>query len=316
MYTYQPDRICVNYCPEGYYEDSSYNCIAKDGGSGGGSGSCPSGQFYDGSMCVDSCPMGTFADYNNGRCVSQCPSGTFGDKYYGRCVAICSEPYYGEHIAHICVEACPEFTAPRDDTRTCESTLVYSCNDGSHELDGTTCRRYTPALKRLCCGNGVCEPLKGEDYTTCPSDCQGIDYGTLTWNSQWNNALNAQLGFGYKVDWIEQYRKFDFCIASCGIDMSLCADNWKSDSIDICGVYTGGDYTQCGEAINNIRYNTLTSSDAWNAYNNAQNQNGCNSGAGGPCGDTFCDSFNGEDCNSCPQDCGSCMWRRQLRLRH
>ena len=311
MYSYQPKMECLYSCPEGYYSDSnSWACVE-----GGVSGSCPKGQFYDGSMCTDVCPMGTFADYNSLRCVTQCPEGTFGDKYYGRCVDRCSEPYYGDKSVRVCIEGCPEFTVPNDETRTCDSTLVYSCKDPEHILEGTTCYRYSAADKRPCCGNDKCEPLKGEDYKTCPSDCLGTDYGSLTWNSQWNDALNAQIGSGYKADWTEPYRKFDFCIGSCKIDISHCADNWKSDSTAICEVYTSDDYTQCGEAVNNIRYNTLTSSEAWNAYNNAQNLNGCN-GGGATCGDTFCDSFNGEDCNSCPQDCGNCMWRRQLRLRH
>jgi hypothetical protein len=311
MYTYQPKMECVSSCPYGYTGDSyTYACLA-DGGSGGGSGSCSNGQFYDGSMCVDSCSMGTFADYNTNMCVTQCPSGTFGDKYYGKCVDRCSEPYYGEKTSHVCVEGCPEFTKPNDETRICESSLVYSCHDPGHVLEGTTCSIYSKAQKRPCCGNEKCEPLKGEDKYTCPLDCKGSDYSTLTWTSRWDGLFTIQQGYGYDADWTDVHNKFDFCLgSSCSVQLSDCASNWHSDANNICdSYYVNQDREECRNSVQSIY--SFTISQAWNVLSNAQSQNNCN-GNNNPCGDMFCDSFAGEDCNSCPRDCGDCM-RRRLR---
>jgi hypothetical protein len=316
MYTYQPSMECVYSCPYGYTGDSyTYACIADGGGGGGGSGSCSNGQLYDGSMCVDWCSMGTFADYNTNMCVTQCPSGTFGDKYYGKCVDRCSEPYYGEKTARVCVEGCPEFTKPNDETRICESSLVYSCLDPEHRLDGTTCHRYAGAQKRLCCGNEICEPLKGEDKYTCPLDCKGPDYSTLSWTSRWDGLFTIQQGYGRDADWTDAHNKFDYCLgSSCSVQLSDCANNWHSDANSVCdSYYVNQDREECGNSVHSIYSFTIMNSQGWNALANAQSQNNCNGGGGGAtCGDSFCDSINGEDCYSCSQDCGDC-WRRRLR---
>lgn len=307
-YTYQPDRTCVNYCPEGYYEDTmTYSCMVKSyGDGGGGSGSCPSGQYYDGSMCVDWCPMGTFADDNSKKCLSHCPSGTFGDKYYGKCVSICPEPYYGEKSMRICVEGCPEFTAPKDDTRTCESTLVYSCLDGSHELDGTTCYRYSGAQKRPCCGNGVCEPNKGETFYTCPADCPGTDYATLSWTSKWNDALTAPLGYGFLVDWTYEYNSFDSCIAQCNSELSGCTNDWANSARGRCqSTYTNIELQYCMDSVSSIASNQLQNQNAWDARSRAQQQSSCNGGGGWGTGcnyNNWCDSHEDCSCSDCSND--------------
>jgi hypothetical protein len=311
MYSYSPKMECMYSCPEGYYGDSSYSCIAKDGGSGGGSGSCSSGQFYHDNMCVDWCPMGFFSDYKNMRCVMQCPSGTFGDTNYWKCLDYCMDPYYGDHASHTCVTECPEFTKPNYDTRTCESTLVYTCLDPEHRLDGTTCYRYSGAQKRLCCGNNICEPNKGEDIKSCPSDCVGTDYATIKWFSKWDTGLSAPQGYGVMVDWSDVYNKFDYCMSSCGIDMGICSSNWEIDARSICdAMYSNIDRQYCSDYVMTIYYNNLQNENIRTAYNNAQSQSGCNGGGGATCGDTFCDYSNNEDCKSCPQDCGHCMSRR------
>jgi hypothetical protein len=313
MYSYSPKMECMYSCPEGYYGDSSYTCIAKDGGSGGGSGYCSSGQIMYDNMCVDWCPMGFYADYNTMRCVTQCPSGTFGDSNYAKCVDRCMEPYYGDHVSHTCVTECPEFTKPNYDTRTCDSSLVYSCLDSEHRLEGSTCYRYSGAQKRPCCGNGVCEPNKGETFYTCRADCPGTDYASLSWTSQWNSELTAPQGYGYEVDWSFEYNAFDSCIAQCSSEMSGCTSDWANNARNRCqGTYVNIDLQYCMDSVSNTANNQLQSQSAWDARAKAQEQNGCNGSGGATCGDTFCDYFNGEDCNSCPQDCGYCM-RRRLR---
>ena len=320
MYTYQPSMVCVYSCPYGYYGDSNtYSCMVDSGSGGGGaSGSCQNGQFYDGNGCVDWCPMGTFADYNNYRCVSQCPDGTFGDMYSNRCVNTCPEPQYGEPSSRVCVEGCPEFTAPDEGTRICKSTLVYICQDTEHMLEGTTCYRYVGAQKRLCCGNGICEPLKGEDKYTCRSDCPGTNYATLTWTSRWDGLFTPPQGYGYDADWTDAYNKFDFCLgSSCSVQLSDCANNWQSDANAVCdSYYVNQEREECRNSVNYVYSFTIMNSQGWNALANAQSQNNCNGGgnSGATCGDYFCDSMNGEDCYSCSQDCGDCM--RQRRLRH
>jgi hypothetical protein len=259
--------------------------------------------------------MGTFADYNSMRCVSQCPEGTFGDKYYGKCVNRCSEPYYGEKTSRVCGEGCPEFTKPNDETRICESSLVYSCQNTEHILEGAMCYRYSGAQKRPCCGNGICEPLKGEDKYTCRSDCPGTNYATLTWTSRWDGLFTAPQGYGYDADWTDAYNKFDFCLgSSCSVQLSDCAWNWHSDANSICdSYYVNQDMYECRNSVQSIY--SFKISQAWNVLSNAQGQNNCNGGGGGAtCGDYFCDSINGENCGTCPQDCGDCM--RQRRLRH
>jgi hypothetical protein len=312
MYTYQPNMECVYSCPSGYTGDSyTYSCMADSGSGGGGSGSCQNGQIMHDNMCVDWCPMGTFADYNTNMCVTQCPRGTFGDKTYNKCVDRCSEPYYGDLQAHVCVEGCPEFTKPNDEKRTCESSLVYYCISSEDILEGTTCNRYTQSQKRPCCGNGVCEPEKGETFYTCRSDCPGTNYATLSWTSRWDGLLTAPQGYGYDADWTDVHNKFDFCLgSSCSVQLSDCANNWHSDANAVCdSVYVNQDREECRNSAQSIY--SFTISQAWNALSNAQGQNNCN-GNNNPCGDTFCDSTIGEDCYSCPQDCGDCM-RRRLR---
>jgi hypothetical protein len=316
MYAHSADMTCVWNCPDGYNSDSSYTCTVISGDDGGGaSGSCQNGQIMHDNMCVDWCPTGTFADYNSLRCVTQCPSGTFGDKYYSKCVDRCSEPYYGDLQAHVCVEGCPEFTKPNDETRTCESSLVYFCHDPEHKLDGTTCSIYSGAQKRPCCGNGVCEPHRGEDKYTCSSDCKGPDYSSLSWTSRWDGLFTIQQGYGYDADWTDVHNKFDYCLgSSCGVQLSDCANNWLLDSQSICdSYYVNQDREECRNSAQSIY--SFTVSQAWNVLSNAQSQNGCNGGGGGGvamCGDYFCDSINGENCYTCSQDCGDCM-RRRLR---
>ena len=306
-YTYQPDRTCVYYCPSGYVEDTMSNtCVVRNDGGSGGSGYCSSGQFYDGNMCVDWCSMGTFADYNNMRCVMQCPSGTFGDTNYWKCVQVCTEPYYGDHTSRTCVAQCPEFTSPKDDTRTCESSLVYTCLDTEHSLEGSTCYRYSGALKRPCCGNTVCEPNKGETFYTCPTDCPGTDYATLSWTSQWNDALNAPLGYGFLLDWTYEYNSFDTCIASCNSELSSCTNDWANNARNRCqGAYVNQELQYCMDSVSNIQSNQLQNQNAWDARSRAQQQSSCNGGGGGGTGcnyNSWCDSHEDCSCSDCFSD--------------
>jgi hypothetical protein len=320
MYTHQVDRTCVYYCPEGYVEDTMANtCVVKNdggsGGSGGGSGYCSSGQFYDGNMCVDWCSMGFFADYKNMRCVMQCPTGTFGDTNYGKCMEYCMEPYYGDHTSRTCVAQCPEFTSPKDDTRTCESSLVYTCLDTEHSLEGSTCYRYSGALKRPCCGNTVCEPNKGETFYTCPADCPGTDYATLSWSSQWNNALTAPQGYGYEVEWSFEYNSFDSCIASCTSEMSGCTSDWANNARNKCqAYYVNQELQYCMDSVSSIASNQLQSQSVWDARSTGQSQNGCNGGTGPACNyNSYCDSDEDCSCSDCSGDSMRCPGYRRLR---
>jgi hypothetical protein len=308
MYTHQPDRTCVYSCPEGYYEDTmSYSCMVKtDGGSGGGSGYCSSGQFYHDNMCVDWCPMGFFADYKNMKCVMQCPSGTFGDSNYWKCLEYCMEPYYGDRASNTCVAQCPEFTAPKDDTRTCESSLVYTCLDSEHRLEGSTCYRYSGAQSRPCCGNGVCEPGKGETFYTCRADCPGTDYATLTWTSQWNGGLTAPQGYGYEVEWSHEYATFDSCIAQCTSELGACVSDWENSARSKCqSYYVNQELHDCLNSISSIVSFQLQSQSGWDARSNAQQQSGCNNGGGWGTGcnyNSWCDSHEDCSCSDCSGD--------------
>ena len=323
MYTYQPSMECVYICPPGYTGDSNtYSCMVDSGG-GGDSGSCQNGQIMYDNMCIDWCPSGTFADYNTNMCVTQCPRGTFGDKNY-KCVDRCREPYYGDLQERLCLDSCPEFTRPNDETRICESSLVYSCRDPEHVLEGTICSIYSGAQNRPCCGNGLCEAEKGETFYTCRSDCPGTNYATLSWTSRWDGLLTAPQGYGYDADWTDAYNKFDYCLgSSCSVQLQDCANNWVSDTNSICGsVYVNQDKDECINSVQSIY--SFSISQAWNALSSAQNQNGCNGGVGGStattcggnqCSDgiTSCCSYHGNQVcansdGSCPQEgiyCGT-----------
>ena len=115
------------------------------------------------------------------------------------------------------------------------------------------------------CGNGMCDANLGENCSTCPQDC------TCAPGQQCQNGICT--GGGGDAGCQESGTpgcggcQCEACV--CAMDPYCCQTAWDSICVDEC-------QNQCG---------------------------GC--GGGNPtCGNGMCDANMGEDCNSCPPDCG------------
>jgi hypothetical protein len=69
---FESNYRCVLLCPEGYFANSTGNCVPPL--------SCDNGTFGDNSTtkCVSTCPAWSFADSASGYCIAICPAGTYG----------------------------------------------------------------------------------------------------------------------------------------------------------------------------------------------------------------------------------------------
>jgi hypothetical protein len=70
---FEYDYRCVKYCPNGYYANSTNNCVRPT-----------------------ECDDGLYADNATTKCISPCVAGAFADNFTKYCIAVCPEGWYGD----------------------------------------------------------------------------------------------------------------------------------------------------------------------------------------------------------------------------
>lgn len=238
-------------------------CVGKQcggDGCGGSCGNCPAGFACDTfgyCLCQPQCQNKVCGpDLCGGSC-GTCPTGNVCN-YQGKCV---------------CMPKCDgKQCGPNGCGGTCGT-----CSDGYVCSTSGVCEPPVPPS----CGNGYCQPGKGETCETCPKDC---------------GPCNPECGDGYCTEgWEDCYS----CPWDCGECPSYCGDYYcdynMGESCDWCPQDCGPCDSYCG--------------DYYCDYNMKEDCQWCPQDCGacnGYCGDSFCDSVSGEYCDWCPQDCGPC----------
>lgn len=116
------DMTCVQFCPQGFYANSSGICVSTCPGSSVGENStttclptcltgfahnnlciavCPNGFYGENYLCVSSCQIvGNFVSNVTNTCVSNCTNGTYARN--GTCSLTCASGTYADPLTNRC----------------------------------------------------------------------------------------------------------------------------------------------------------------------------------------------------------------------
>jgi hypothetical protein len=177
------NMTCVNFCPQGYYANSS-------------------------GVCVTPCPGSTYGENSTTTCLGTCLTGY---AYNNLCLAICPNGYYGENFK--CVTAC-QITGNSASNLT--NTCVSNCANGTYAQSGScspncTSGSYADPLTNTCSGSCSGALYYGSPLTnTCVKQCPPAYYISSGYcstgctgnyfadNITWSCTLNCSTGYwGY-----------------------------------------------------------------------------------------------------------------------
>ncbi len=228
-------------------------------GCGGSCGNCPAGFACDSfgyCLCQPQCAGKQCGNDLCGGSCGTCPNGSVCN-YLGKCVCMpkCDGKQCGADGCGGTCGTCPAGQACNP-LGICESPVPPSC------------------------GNGWCQPDKGETCSNCQKDC---------------GPCNPECGDGYCSGWEDCYN----CPWDCGECPSMCGDGWcdydMGESCEWCPDDCGPCESFCG--------------DGYCDYDMGESCDWCKEDCGpceGYCGDYYCDYNAGESCDWCPTDCGPC----------
>jgi hypothetical protein len=261
-------------CKEEWYacQECTADCVGKqcgDDGCGGTCGQCPGGYACDpfGScLCQPQCAGKVCGNDGCGGSCGTCPAGNVCN-YQGKCVCM-----------------------PQCDGKECGS-------DGC----GGTCGTCPPGLAcspaGICqeppdqCGNNWCQPGQGENCESCPEDCGPCQY-------------EGDCCFEHDNPGCED-PEVTACV--CEMDPFCCNNYWDSVCVSEAktqckawcpctpscqGKQCGGD--GCGGSCGTCPPGT-SCTDAGQCVPGQDS-----------CGNGWCQQWQGETCETCPEDCGSC----------
>ena len=190
-------------------------------------------------------------------------------------------------------DACPEDCGQCCGNDQCEPQFAENCQACPQDCDE-------------CCGNGFCDVQLEETCGNCPQDC---------------GPCPAQCGDGLCEE--ELGETCSNCATDCGVCPGGCGDGqcaaWDDETCASCPADCGG--CQGGCCIANgtpgcedakiqgcvCAFDAYCCNVQWDSICADEVESlGCGSCGGGVvCGDGQCDA-DGEDCESCPWDCGQC----------
>ncbi len=299
-----------DYCDEGQCEAGAWVCAPK----------CGDGVCGEGESC-ESCPgdCGQCPHCGDGQCqewetCSNCP----GD--CGSCPVVCGDGVCeGGESCSVCPGDCGECQpvcgdGVCDSVEDCVSCPVDcpvcgpACGDGVCE--GSEECSSCPADCGACgaeCGDGAC--THDEDCETCPGDCPVCE-----------PKLSCLAIIGCSMDCDDEWCVFD-CMSIQPNEAQLLFIYMTQCIETNCVEVTQACFSQAVEGPCKQQYEACGKCDTSCAMLEC-GPNGCGGSCGqceagklcspegvcvdGECGDSVCDEAAGEDCGSCPLDCGQC----------
>ncbi|MHC4090449.1 MAG: InlB B-repeat-containing protein, partial [Planctomycetota bacterium] len=125
----------------------------------------------------------------------------------------------------------------------------YTCNFPSGSAFWSPCGDIAPSV----CGDGVCDPLNGENASTCPQDCSGQGcVPDFTVTAPHTSPMRSTCGEGDDCGlWSSEEHIYEVTIPSAGYwRFSLCSSSWDTYlylGTTCCGNQVGEDDDGCGE---------------------------------------------------------------------
>lgn len=191
-------------------------------------------------------------------------------------------------------------------TALCLGGYAVTCGaDGASLVGAALCGKGTTCLSGKCvasgCGDGSCSKDAGENCSTCPSDCGKCPSGCGDSVCDPNESCKicpADCGACTDTAGCQVSAKAgcDGCACeSCvgSLDPACVANAWDAQCVALC--------QKCGTKCANACGDGLCGS----GENCGSCPKDCGT-CGGSCGDGLCDLAKGESCNTCAKDCGSC----------
>ena len=279
----------MEYCPEGSSPDCAGEVMQ---------GACAD-EWYACQECTPDCEGKQCGDNGCGGDCGECPGGYACDNFgYCLCQPYCDGKQCGNDgcggscgtcgAGDVCNYMGKCVCMPKCQNKQCgPDACGGSCGQCPQGFNCTPNGQCKPGGNQQC-GNGMCQPALGESCDTCPQDC----------------PCGGECCQPHDFPGCDDPEVME-CV--CSMDKFCCTAMWDeicvSQAQEACGL-------QC-DCISNCQGKECGGDGCGGSCGlcppgSACMDNGTCSGSGDGCGNDMCQQWMGEDCQTCPEDCGPC----------